>query len=130
MLVKLLIAEPDSRRQQEIWNNSERYASRLCVVETRSALAAARKADRLTDHELERARLALARLLERVSFVEVDAELVDVAAELAEAFALRGYDAVQLASMLTLDEGAVFATTDGSLVRAARLLGLRLPDSS
>ena len=60
--------------------------------------------------------------------LEVTQELVELAGEYADAFALRAYDSVQLAAAQTVHRelpGEVkFACFDGRLVRAARVLGI------
>jgi uncharacterized protein len=61
--------------------------------------------------------------------LEVTHELVVLAGEYAEAFALRAYDSVQLAAAQTLHlemQGEVaFACFDRRLVKAAGVLGIR-----
>jgi predicted nucleic acid-binding protein len=50
----------------------------------------------------------------------VTRELIVRASDVAEKYALRAYDALQFASVLTLvEDGVVFATTDYDLERAA-----------
>jgi predicted nucleic acid-binding protein len=57
--------------------------------------------------------------------VGVDDALAHDAGELAEALALRGYDAVHLASALALgDEEVALITWDGDLSSAAERMGL------
>lgn len=62
--------------------------------------------------------------------VEVNQALVELAGEYADAFALRAYDAVQLAAAQTLNQelpGEVrFACYDSRLAKAARVLGVAL----
>ncbi|MFP4495663.1 MAG: type II toxin-antitoxin system VapC family toxin [Halochromatium sp.] len=60
--------------------------------------------------------------------VEVTQKLVELAGDYADAFALRGYDSVQLAAARTLsevsNEPVQFACFDRRLENAARVLGL------
>lgn len=59
----------------------------------------------------------------------VSQPLLDEAARLADAFALRGYDSVQLAAarLLAVDHDIVFASFDTRLANAAALLGMESP---
>ncbi|NWG73727.1 MAG: type II toxin-antitoxin system VapC family toxin [Rubrivivax sp.] len=67
--------------------------------------------------------------------VEVTQALVESAADFADTFGLRGYDAVQLAAAHAVGraltgETSVFVSFDRRLNRAARLLGLELPEGA
>ncbi len=67
--------------------------------------------------------------------VEVTQPLVEAAANFADTFGLRGYDAVQLAAAHAVGhalpgETSVFVSFDRRLNRAARLLGLALPEGA
>jgi predicted nucleic acid-binding protein len=63
-------------------------------------------------------------LLEEVTPVEVSAAIADRAWDLAGMFALRGYDAVHLASFeLVESEHSALVTSDGELATAALSLG-------
>jgi predicted nucleic acid-binding protein len=68
------------------------------------------------------------------AIVEVTQSLVELAGDYADAFALRGYDSVQLAAAHTLREAASaqvqFACFDARMNRAARILGLELIPTS
>lgn len=63
--------------------------------------------------------------------IEITQELVEQAGELAEAFALRGYDSIHLAAALLVmrrtGEQITFACFDNRLNKAAALLGMRAP---
>lgn len=61
--------------------------------------------------------------------LSVSQPLLDEAARLADAFALRGYDSVQLAAarLLAAEHDIVFASFDTRLANAAALLGMESP---
>jgi len=64
-------------------------------------------------------------LMRELYVVELAPELAHRAGELAQEHGLRGYDAVHLASALTLaDDGLVFVTGDGKLAAAAKAAGV------
>lgn len=100
------------------------YSSRLLVPETSAALARAARAGQLGARAAARARRLARSLLEQVVPVGVDAVVAERAWDLAETFALRGYDAVQLASFERIQAGeSILAAADGQLARAALELG-------
>jgi predicted nucleic acid-binding protein len=75
--------------------------------------------------ELLRARAQLEELWEAVDRVAVRTSLVRRAGDLADQHALRGYDAVHLASFETLaSDETLLVTFDEDLRRAARAIGL------
>ena len=77
-----------------------------------------------TDHRRTVARLDA--LMDELDIVEIDAGIAARAGHLAEAHALRGYDAVHLACAERLaDADLVLVAGDGNLLEAATVLGLR-----
>jgi predicted nucleic acid-binding protein len=85
----------------------------------------ARRMDRLGEDELRTAVQDFESLHEQLDIVEVAPELVHDAGSLAERFALRGYDAVHLASaQLVQDPDLVLAAGDLNLLKAAQALGI------
>lgn len=95
------------------------------MAETRAALAAARRAGRIDDDELRSARHGLEALWTEIDGVDVTEELAQRAGELAEQCALRGYDAIHLASAeAILDEGDAMVVSDTRLAEAAASIGL------
>ena len=80
---------------------------------------------------MEFAKADLARDWPHYVVMEVTQNLVERAGEFADAFALRGYDAVQLAAahiaMAQSDLPLCFSCFDRRLNQAAKLLGLTLP---
>jgi hypothetical protein len=109
------------------------YVARIASVEVISALTRRMRGGSITpgDHAkaLTRFRRACAG---RFRIVEITAALIERANELAEKHALRGYDAVQLAAALTVNEvrlnaGAtpiILVSADDSLNTAAMIEGL------
>lgn len=123
-LLKLLIDEDGSERAELIWDTADVLAgSALVVVEARAALAAAVRGARLTTAQHREAKGALVALVDELAIVEVTEQLVAVAADLAEQEALRGYDAVHLASALTIG-AELMASADHGLCDAAERRGL------
>jgi uncharacterized protein len=88
-------------------------------------LATARRLDRLGEEEHREALAAFEELYAELTAVGVDQELAARAGEHAEGLALRGYDAVHLATALELgDEEVVLVTWDRDLAQAAERVGL------
>jgi predicted nucleic acid-binding protein len=99
-------------------------SSILSYPEGRAALAAARRAARLSAAAYRRALEDFASVHEECLVVGVDRELALSAGDLADELALRGYDAVQLASALALHADATTVVTwDQDLSRAAARSG-------
>jgi uncharacterized protein len=128
-LVKLYVREDGTDEVAEQVTACEMVAvSRIAWVEVMSALA--RRA-----REQPQDTLALAQVRQQITLdwphylkVELTQTLLDLAADYTEAFALRAYDSVQLASAQTLNRelpGQVkFACFDSRLVKAAQVLGM------
>lgn len=125
-LLKLVIDEDGSERAGLIWDSADVLASvALVVVEGRAALAAAQRGGRLATRQHRRARQEFTALVDELSIVAITEELVADAADLAEAEALRGYDAVHLAAAVTI-EAAVLTSVDTALCEAAQRRGLHV----
>lgn len=104
----------------ELWGTRlEAASSILCYPEGRAALAAARRARRLTAGGYGRAREEFESLQSELLLVGVDGLLAHEAGELAEELEPRGYDAVHLASALALGADTTLVTWDEDLRRAA-----------
>jgi len=103
--------------------------SRVAYPEARAALARRQREAAITRAALARAVAALDRDLARFVLVELSAKVAKRAGDLAERRALRGFDAIHLASALEMEEltGAVpsFCCFDDRLREAA--LAERLP---
>lgn len=128
-LVKLYVREDGTDAVTEQVAQCEVVAvSRIAWVEMMSALAR-RAREQVQDVAL------LAQVRQQVTLdwprylkVELTQPLLELAGDYAEAFALRAYDSVQLASAQTLHRempGQLkFACFDGRLVKAAGVLGM------
>ncbi len=101
-------------------------------VETRAALAAAQRNGRVDVEEHRRLVQDFIRDWDAgISPVSTNPVLLRRAAELAEGFALRGFDAIHLASaerIFRAVPGTIFLSFDLALNRAAKLLGFPLPN--
>ncbi len=125
-LLKLVIDEDGSDQAELIWDSADVLASvSLVVVEGRAALAAARRDGRLDARQHRRAIQEFTALVEGISVVEVTEQLVADAGDLAEAEALRGYDAVHLAAAVTI-EANLLTSADTALCEAAQRRGLHV----
>lgn len=125
-LVKLVIDEDGSEDAALLWDGADSVlTSRVAHPEVRAALAAAHRAQRLDANSHRRAKAGWERLRMGMRFVELTAPLDEHAGDLAERHGLSGFDAVHLASALTIATLPVLvATWDARLHRAARASGL------
>jgi uncharacterized protein len=125
-LVKLYVHEPGSEDVERLLEESEIAAtSVLAYPEARAALARRRRESSLTATGHRRARAALDADWPRFLALDVAEPLARSAGDLAERHRLRGFDALHLASYLTIarefsGEDVRFASADKALVRAAR----------
>jgi predicted nucleic acid-binding protein len=127
--VKILIQEPGSDSALRAWQAADSVCcSRLLPAEARAGLAMARRMRRLSNVQQTRAKAALDGHWQDVFVVEVSEPVVEDAGDLAEQEALRGYDAVHLASALRAAVD-VLITADAEMIRAARAHGLKVIDS-
>lgn len=125
-LLKLVIDEDGSDRAGTIWTSAHTVASvTLIAVEARAALAAARRGRRITAVQQCAAVDELDVLVADLHLVEPTLELIAVAADLAEAEGLRGYDAVHLAAALFV-RATIFCSADAELCAAAGRRGLHV----
>jgi predicted nucleic acid-binding protein len=119
-----VVVEDGSDLVAELWATRHRVASSiLSYPEGRAALAAARRGGRLNATGHERAREELESLQTQMLLVGIDAPLARAAGQLAEELALRGYDAVHLASALALGGATMLISWDADLRRAATRRG-------
>ena len=115
-----MIAEEGSELASELWAIPHTGTSSiLSYPEGRAALAAARRGARLTAAAHTRALEDFESLQSELSLIGVDVQLTREAGELAEKFALRGYDAVHLASALSAGEAITLVSWDEALRSAA-----------
>ena len=126
--VKLVVEEPGSELVAELWDRCDTaVSSRLAYPEVRAALAAAGRTRRLAPAELQRAEGAWEDYWSATRAVEMTASVAAEAGRLAGKYALRGADAVHLASLLVLGAGTVlFAVWDHRLRAAASAVGVLL----
>ena len=125
-LLKLIVDEEGSERAELIWQSTESVASvSLVEVEARAALAAAARGGRLTPAQHRAAKTELVAIVGDLHLVEVTAELITEAGDLAETEALRGYDAVHLAAAIRVG-ASVLTSADTALGAAAARRGLHV----
>jgi len=127
-LVKLVVAEEGSDLAAELWDSCDAaLASRLAYPEVRAALAAAGRNHDLSDSDLDTAEHAWEQYWAAVRPVELTPAVERRAGELARSHALRGADAVHLASALAIgDSELIIAVWDKRLHVGAVSAGLRL----
>ncbi len=115
-----MVVEAGSELASELWAAGHRAVSSiLSYPEGRAALAAARRGGRLSTQAQARAAREFESLQGELLLVGVDQSLAREAGGLAEEFALRGCDAVHLASALAVGGPTTLITWDESLRRAA-----------
>ena len=127
-LVKLHVEERGSRETMEFAAQADVVATSLVSrAEVAAALAKAVRAKLLEEHEAREAQRAFAGQWPDIARIAVTEGLVSRAETLAWEYGLRGYDAVQLASAVTLQESlgssVRLATFDRQLWSAARGVG-------
>jgi len=130
-LVKLYVDEDGSPVVRGILQRAVVTAtSAIAYVETRAALARRRREGGLAASEYRRATRSFDDDWVHYQRVSVTDQLISEAADTAESFKLRAYDAVHLVSALTisarLEAQVVFACWDAGLSQAARRAGLQL----
>lgn len=125
-LIPLIVEEPPSDTCSRLWNEATRtISSRLIYPEARAALAQAERMRRLSAPELVAAVKELDLLALEIDYLEITADVTESAGVLAQAQALRGYDAVHLASAaLATDDELVLVSGDRNLGTAARSIGI------
>ncbi len=128
-LIKLYVEEQGSPDVRAATAEARVVAvSRLAYVEARADLARACRETRISSSALQQAVHALQQDWPRFFVIEVNAEVAQQAGDLAQAHALRAYDALQLASALVLrgrvDTDVRFLSFDADLTHAARAAGL------
>jgi predicted nucleic acid-binding protein len=119
------VREEGSELAAQLWNARHPAASSiLAYPEGRAALASARRARRLTPTGYRKALQDFETSHSELLVVAIDERLARHAGELAEGLALRGHDAVHLASSLALGPDTTVVTWDRDLNRAANDSGL------
>ncbi len=120
-LAKLLIQEEGSDATSALIANADGVVTvSISRVETFAALAAAYRDARLDDASYANAKAEAANLFDAVGLVDINGALVDRGCSIAEQYALRAYDSVQLSALLTFGpDDITFACFDGALTAAA-----------
>jgi len=132
-IVKLYVAESSSQAVAALLESADQlFCHEIGWVETRAALAAAWRQGRIAADAYP-ILVSDFRGDWRANYCPVvsDPALLERAGELAEGFALRGYDAMHLASaerIRTSVPSTLLVSFDHHLNRAATLLGFALPD--
>jgi len=118
--------EDGSQLADELWSRASwRIASRLIYPEARAALAAACRTGRIDERAHRTAAGDLESACAAMRLIGVDWPLARHAGQIAERYALRGYDAVHLATAHGAhDPGLVLITWDRDLARAATNAGI------
>lgn len=131
-VMKIVRDEDGSDLARTLWADADVVCgSHLVHVEVRAALAAHERNHQLTPSDMERLTLESQVLREDMVGINLTAPTADLAGALASAHALRGADAVHLASALSLDLPDLrFATWDRRLHAAALAEGLTVAPSS
>ena len=125
--VKLVVEEDGSDLAATLWDGCDAaVSSRLAYPEVRAALAAAGRAHRLDPAAQARAQAAWADYWSATRAVELTELVTAHAGELASQHALRGADAVHLASLLAVGANTLFAVWDQRLRAGAQSAGVQL----
>lgn len=127
-LVKLVVEEAGSDLVADMWDGCDApLSSRLAYPEVRAALAAAGRNHDLDDVDLATAERAWEEYWTAIRPVELSPAVERHAGQLARTHALRGADAVHLASALAIgDPELVFAVWDQRLHAGAHAARLRV----
>ena|SRR5579862_7486486 len=128
-LAKLILNEPGEAEIFAAVRASDRtLSSAVTYVELRAALAVALRNGRMPVAEREPRLAHLETLWSRMVQVPLSTPLLRRAGNVADAFGLRGYDAVQLTSLQSAGDpdDILFACWDRALRRAAGGLGYEL----
>lgn len=126
--MKIVVREEETERVRELWEVAAcRVSTGLVYVEGRAAIARAHRLRRFGGRRLAQVREQFEGLFEFLDLVDASHDVVRAAGGLAERHALRAYDAVHLASALSLaDAELTVATWDADLRAAADAEGLTL----
>lgn len=126
--VKLLVEEDGSEIAAALWDGCDAaVSSRLAYPEVRAALAAAGRDHRLSSDDQHQAEMMWEEYWAATRVVELTETIAENAGQLATEHALRGADAIHLASVLTVGaDDTAFAVWDPRLRVGAKRVGLRL----
>lgn len=123
--VKLLLDEEGSAVADELWSAADVVVtSQLTYAEARAAVASAVRRGRLTRSRSALVVDELDAAWEEVAAADVDGVITQLAGSIAQMHALRGADAVHLATALGSRSGdMVFVTWDRRLAQGAQAAG-------
>lgn len=126
--VKLVVEEAGSELAAALWDGCDAaVSSRLAYPEVRSALAAAGRTQRMDQAQQAHAETLWEDFWAATRPVEVTEAIAAHAGELAREYALRGADALHLASLVAVSSAeTVFAVWDGRLRAGAQAAGIQL----
>ena len=126
--VKLVVEEEGSELAAALWDGCDAaVSSRLAYPEVRAALAAAGRDHRLALADQDRAERAWEDYWAATRAVELTKDVTAHAGHLAGQHALRGADAVHLASLLAVGaRDTLFAVWDQRLRTGARSVGVQV----
>jgi hypothetical protein len=127
-LVKLVVEEAGSDLAAELWDNCDAaLSSRLAYPEVRAALAASARNHDLGGEDLLAAERTWEEFWAAARPVELTAAVERLAGQLAQSHALRGADAVHLASALAVDDvELIVAVWDRRLHAGVLAAGIRV----
>ncbi len=123
---KILLNEREAEQVRTLWGAaSVVFTSRVTYVEARSPVAEAVRSGRLSRADGGGGRAEIDWRWLDVHVVELGASVARLAADAAERHRLRTLDAIQLGSLLAIDDGTtVLVAYDRRLREAARDLGI------
>ena len=126
--LKLLVEEDGSELAATLWDGCDAaVSSRLAYPEVCAALAAAGRSDRLSSGDQRRAEAEWEDYWAAIRPVELTEPVTAHAGRLAGDLALRGADAIHLASLFAVSvTETVFAVWDRRLRAGARTAGVRV----
>ena len=129
-LVPLVIAEPATEVCSTLWDGADRVlATRLVYIEAAAALAQAHRRGRISEQEARDARSILNDLWSSFDVIELDGDLVALAATMATEHSLRGYDATHCAAaMIANAVDLVAGSGDARLLAAWGAEGIAVCD--
>lgn len=119
-LVKLFLQETGAEEARDLWDDADLVTVGLIAYpEAKSAFAAAYRGGRISAAELDWVKQRFDRRWTQTQVVDFDEPIARAAGDVAEQYSLRGYDAVHLATVMSLqDESLVVATWDADLAGA------------
>lgn len=130
-LIKLFLNEPDSAAVIELAATSAVCVCRIAWAEAMATFSRRAREQPSDTGLIDNAKRTFTRHWPRLSIIDVSQSVVERAGDYADTFALRGYDAVQLAAAqelaIALPAATTFACFDARLNKAARALGMVVP---